>query len=88
MSTRIEIGDRVLWADNAQWVVGKRAKRKTKDGGYEEYDHGLWYYGRLDSALKGLLDERLRKSGATDIPQLRAELDAFRKDVAELLVSV
>lgn len=86
MKTRIEIGDRILWADNSQWVIGRRANRKNKDTGeVEEYDHGLTYYGRIDQALKALLDERLRLSGAANFEELRGELDRFRIEVADLL---
>lgn len=82
---RYKIAGRVLWSDGTQWIVGTR--RKQRDGATGELierDRAEAFYGRLEHALSGLLDARLRTSNAETLEDLRDEIRAFRAELVPL----
>jgi hypothetical protein len=73
---KIEVGRFVLSSYPHGWEV--REKRDTKG-------NGATYYPSLSAALYGLQERRLRQTHAATLKELRAEVAAFRAEVAAVM---
>jgi hypothetical protein len=61
---------------------------KPKDGVIPN-PHDVWvnvgYYGKLEHALKGVLDYRLLRSTSETLAELRSEIDDLKRELGDIL---
>ena len=79
---RIEVGEYVLRSYAHGWEIGRpRIDTDQETGEETERLTGTIYPSTLTSALKALLELRLRASGATSLDQLREGIAEFKAEI-------
>ena len=80
---KIPIGQYVITSDSLCFAINEKKKvQKGKNAG-NEYLTPILYYGTIESCLEGLLQLKIRKSDATSLEELIAEIGEIRKFIRE-----
>lgn len=84
--TRILLQDGlVLKAYETGWIVADERIYATGKRAGEKYDFDLGYFSTLRSALEGLMEHSVRRSGSESLTKLLDAIQAFREEVSHLL---
>jgi hypothetical protein len=75
----------VLKADANGWTLCEERTYGSGKRSGESYDHDLGYYGSVYSALCGLQETEMRRSGASDLTGLIEAVKRFQKHISDLL---
>ena len=86
MAVRIEFDGIVLRSYKHGWEIGKPVMEKDeRTGEMKEKLQGAVFPSSLPSALRTLLEMKMRASGATSLDELRLVIDEFSADVQAIL---
>ena len=76
---KLTIGRYIIKPDigSSGWVLARPRQNPTERHAHD----AIGYYPRITDALDRLLDERMKESTATSVPELIAEIGAFRNEM-------